>query len=267
MAQPVSTAIQIMLVDLLQAARVTLAVVIGHSSGEIAAAYAAGYISDRDAIYISYLRGLHMSQARGPDGQRGAMMAVGTKFEDAQDLRDFPELRGRVSVAAINSSSSITLSGDEDAIALAQSALQDEEKFVRMLRVDKAYHSSHMNTCSKGYLASMDSARVGLTYPSTQIETAWYSSVYGKAVSNVSYNMGSVYWNTNLVRPVMFSKAVASSMVGKGPYSMALEIGPQPVLKKPVLQSMVEIGATEVPYISTLQRGRDSIETVSVKKP
>ena len=81
------TAIQVVLVDLLQAAGITFSAVVGHSSGEIGAAYAAGLISDHDAIRIAYYRGLHVRLAGDSiDGQKGAMLAVGTSLEDAQDL-------------------------------------------------------------------------------------------------------------------------------------------------------------------------------------
>src|SRR5204862_767415 len=86
LAQPLSTAVQIVLVDLLRSAGIKISAVIGHSSGEMAAAYAAGFISASDAIRIAYYRGLFAKLASGPEGQRGAMLAVGTSFEDAKDF-------------------------------------------------------------------------------------------------------------------------------------------------------------------------------------
>jgi acyl transferase domain-containing protein len=58
-SQPLCTAVQILLVDLLRLAHVNLDLVVGHSSGEIGAGYAAGCLSARDAICIAYYRGLH----------------------------------------------------------------------------------------------------------------------------------------------------------------------------------------------------------------
>ena len=75
-----------MLVDLLRLANVHFGAVVGHSSGEIAAAYAAGYITARDAICIAYYRGLHCKRAASPNGNiKGGMLAAGTSMEDAMD--------------------------------------------------------------------------------------------------------------------------------------------------------------------------------------
>lgn len=129
-SQPLCTAIQILPVDLLELAGLKFAAVVGHSSGEIGAAYAAGFISRSDAIKIAYHRGLCAEQAPHP-GQRGAMMAVGTTFEDATEICGLEAFEGRVCVAACNSPSSITLSGDADAIDEVKVVFDDEKKFAR----------------------------------------------------------------------------------------------------------------------------------------
>ncbi|KAI1100045.1 hypothetical protein F4804DRAFT_348896 [Jackrogersella minutella] len=261
-AQPLCTAVQIMLVDILKMSKVKLAAVVGHSSGEIAAAYAAGYLSDRDALYISYFRGLHANLSKGLNGERGAMMVVATTVEDAQDLCDFPELQGRISVAAINSPSSITLSGDGDGIALAKSAFEDEGKFTRMLRVDKAYHSNHMKPCSDKYITSLMASQVKIRTRSDK-DIAWFSSVYGTLLPTDCECLEDVYWNTNMTQPVLFSQAINCAIKEKGPYSMAIEIGPHPALRAPVLESIGVARAKQIPYIGMLQRDKNSIESVS----
>lgn len=143
-SQPLCTALQILLVVLLRKAGVTFDTVVGHSSGEIAAAYAAGFLTASDAIRIAYYRGFHLNLSQGPQGKQGAMMAAGTTFDDAQELCRLDDFDGRLCVAASNSSNSVTLSGDADAIAEAKEVLEAEEKFARRLKVDKAYHSSHV---------------------------------------------------------------------------------------------------------------------------
>ena len=109
---------QIILVDILSKGGISFRAVVGHSLGEIGAAYAAGFISGQDAIRIAYLRGVHARLASSPNSYapRGAMMAIGASVEDAKALCRDDRFAGRVQVAAVNSSSSITLSGDEDAI-------------------------------------------------------------------------------------------------------------------------------------------------------
>ncbi|KAF3896266.1 hypothetical protein GY631_2152 [Trichophyton interdigitale] len=130
LAQPLCTAVQIVLVDLLKAAGTNLEfkAVIGHSSGEIAAAYASGFISARDAIRVAYYRGLYAKFAGSSSGKKGAMMAVGTTLEDAEEFCQLEEFHGRITVAASNAATSVTLSGDEDAIDAALVVFKDESK-------------------------------------------------------------------------------------------------------------------------------------------
>jgi hybrid polyketide synthase/nonribosomal peptide synthetase ACE1 len=87
MSQPLCTAVQVILVNLLTKASVSFSAVVGHSSGEIGAAYAAGFISAHDAIRIAYYRGFYAKFAKGANGERGSMLAVGTSMEDAEELQ------------------------------------------------------------------------------------------------------------------------------------------------------------------------------------
>ncbi|KKY31726.1 putative polyketide synthase [Diaporthe ampelina] len=165
-SQPLCTALQIVMIELLREANIHLESVVGHSSGEIAAAYSAGFLTARDAIYIAYYRGLHCRHAASPNGQiKGAMLAVGTSMEDAIQLCEDEEFAGRINLAASNSSSSVTISGDEDAIEELESVLEDEKKFHRRLRVDMAYHSQHMDPCSRPYIDSLRRAGVKARSP------------------------------------------------------------------------------------------------------
>ena len=81
-SQPLCTAVQIRQVELLRVAGIKFYAVVGHSSGEIAAAYAAGYLSAEDAICVAYYRGLYSRLALGSDGSPGAMMAIGSSAKD-----------------------------------------------------------------------------------------------------------------------------------------------------------------------------------------
>lgn len=146
-SQPLCTAIQIALVDLLRASGITFSAVLGHSSGEIAAVYAAGYLNARDAIRIAYYRGFHANLA-GNQSKQGGMMAVGMSYRQALEFCQQDRFRGRIVVAASNARSSVTLSGDADAIDEAKEMLDQDQTFSRVLKVDKAYHSHHMKPCA-----------------------------------------------------------------------------------------------------------------------
>ena len=140
-SQPICSALQIALVDLLAAWKVTPAAVIGHSSGEIAAAYAAGALSMREAITIAFCRGYVCSKPM----KRGGMAAVGLGRSDV-----LPYLVSGVQIACENSGKSVTLSGDvqplEDVMAAIKEANPDT--LVRKLQVEVAYHSRKCITCN-----------------------------------------------------------------------------------------------------------------------
>lgn len=254
-SQPLCTAIQILLVDLLRLANVQLHGLVGHSSGEIGAAYAAGYLSARDAINIAYYRGLHCQKATG----RGAMLAVGTSWEDAKGMCDLPEFAGRANVAASNSASTVTISGDEDAITELEEIFEDEGKFRRRLRVDKAYHSHHMKPCAEPYIRSLESSGIQIQAP--EKDCTWYSSVYETVDKFDTAELAGTYWADNMVQPVLFSQALGHALESDN-FDYVLEIGPHAALKGPVLQELKDLNRT-MPYAGTLARGEDAIASLS----
>ncbi|PVH70207.1 putative hybrid PKS-NRPS enzyme [Cadophora sp. DSE1049] len=259
-SQPLCTAVQIVLVELLCSAGIHCDAVVGHSSGEIGAAFAAGLISASAAIRVAYYRGLYATLAKSTNGQKGAMMAVGTSLEDATAFCEMDEFQGRLVVAACNSSSSVTLSGDEDAIDIALQTFKDEQKFARKLNVDTAYHSPHMQPCSKPYLESIQKCAFELQETS---KGSWYSSVYpGERMTRD--NLTQQYWVDNMVNPVLFSDAVASAVSKEGNFNLVLEIGPHPALKSPCLANLEEItGSPGTPYSGVLSRGQNDVDAFS----
>lgn len=115
-SQPLCAAVQLVLLRLLEAAGMKFTTIVGHSSGEIVCAAAAGYITPFQAIRIAYLRGLAVttSDAEPPDGARGAMLAAEITHEDAEELCNLEDFEGRICVAAYNAPTSVTISGDAD---------------------------------------------------------------------------------------------------------------------------------------------------------
>lgn len=137
-SQPLCTALQIGLVVLLRSWGLRVYAVVGHSSGEIGAAFAAGMISLRDAIVIAYYRGLvlagssHRSCTTEPEG---AMCVVDMSEDECKSLLNDHD--GRVQVAAENSAQSRTLSGNFDAIDEIVNLCNKRGSFCRRLKVDK----------------------------------------------------------------------------------------------------------------------------------
>ncbi|KAL7952857.1 putative PKS-NRPS protein [Trichoderma compactum] len=240
-AQPLCTAVQVLLFN----------VVLGHSSGEIGAAYAAGMISAEEAIRIAYYRGVHASLARGNTGKPGAMMAVGLSYDEASDFVE-QNFSGRIDVAASNAPASVTLSGDKDAIEEAQAIFQEQGTFARLLLVDTAYHSSHMLPCSEPYMESLAACKIEPKQP--REGCTWFSSVYGDRMEgDVIDTLTGEYWKDNMVKPVLFSMAV----------ELAANVGPHPALKAPFTQTYKQTGATALPYQGVLSRGKHDVECIS----
>ncbi|KAJ5736904.1 uncharacterized protein N7483_002029 [Penicillium malachiteum] len=134
-SQPLCTAIQIALVQLLNDWSVHPKVTVGHSSGEIAAAYAAGLISAREAIVVAYYRGRVVRDIMTD----GAMLAVGLGSSDVEKYLD-GKAKNRVIVACHNSPSGVTLSGDSEAVEGIKAILDAEQIFARSVKTNgKAY--------------------------------------------------------------------------------------------------------------------------------
>lgn len=263
MSQPLCTAVQVILVNLLTRAGISFNAVVGHSSGEIGAAYAAGFISAHDAIRIAYYRGFYAKFARGPNGEKGSMLAVGTSMDDAEELCSLPSLEGRIQIAASNSSSSLTLSGDEDAVAEALEILKDENKFARQLKVDTAYHSHHMVPCSDKYLESLKDCNVQILTP-PENAPRWFSSVYGgDQMTEDNDDLTGRYWAENMLQPVLFSQALTAALDEAGLPGLAMEVGPHPALKGPASATIEEVIGNGIPYTGTLSRNGNDVEALA----
>lgn len=261
LSQPICTAIQIVLVNLLRSAGIQFKAVVGHSSGEIAAAYTAGFISASDAIRIAYYRGLCVKLASGHEGIRGAMIAVGTSFEDAKDVCELEDFEGRLSVAVSNSPKSVTISGDVDAIEEVKKVFEEEKKFARILKVDMAYHSHHMLPCSDLYTKSLQACNIEILKPADA--PTWFSSVHRGLQIDAQDALKAHYWVDNMTRPILFSEALDSAFKHCGSFDMALEIGPHPTLKRPVYETIQEITGNSIPYFGTLSREKHDVESFS----
>ena len=259
-SQPLCCAVQIVLVQLLKAAGVEFKAVVGHSSGEIACAYAANFITASQAIRVAYLRGLTSKLAASSNGTDGAMMAVGTSMDDAEALCSLEMFEGRISVAASNGPESCTLSGDKDAIEEVREILEDESKFARILKVDNAYHSHHMQPCAAPYVDVLKECGCDISEADGPPSCTWISSVYDGRVMTLK-DCKAEYWKENLVSPVLFSQAVEQTMIKHSPLDLGIEVGCHPALKGPCLDTIENCYSSRIPYTGCMERGKDDIDS------
>lgn len=244
LSQPLCTAIQIALVEALRAWKVEPDAVLGHSSGEIAAAYACDAITMEAAMAIACFRGLTAHQST----KIGGMAAISLGRMEVSKF-----LEPGVVIACENSQSSTTLSGDLEQVEKVVSKIKKEcpDVLARMLKVEKAYHSHHMLDVGPAYenqlMGVVESATPGIPF---------YSSVTACRISGAD-GLGPSYWRKNLESPVLFNPALRVLRSELGEKIVFVEIGPHPALKGPVKQILREVGQAHDVHLSTLARGTD----------
>jgi len=252
-SQPLCTAIQIGLVHVLGSWGTTFSCVIGHSSGEIAAAYAAGRLTARDAVIIALYRGICSQTAQGTAGQKGGMVAVGLSEAEGRYLVEQPRFRHRVSVAAVNAPTSITISGDITSVQDVHDKMTKEGISSRRLAVDTAYHSHHMEKPAKAYAQALGQCNIS---PTDNVKSViWVSTVHGEEAVSDSKDLEGSYWASNLLKPVMFHDALVRALKQHGPFDCAIEIGPHPALAVPTIDTARSTLGFPLPYAGTLSRG------------
>lgn len=254
LAQPLCTALQIALVHHHWRLDIFPAAVVGHSSGEIAAAYAAGHIPLQMAMKAAYYRGLITKFA---NKNRGGMAAIGMGASDVSRY-----LIEGVVVACENSPSSSTISGDREMMekVLASIKKENPDIFVRPLKVDMAYHSPHMAALASRYstLLREHIPHQGETYVERKVP--FISSVTGAAMTTEDLCCHE-YWVRNLVQRVRFSTAIEAMQDLLGAADVVhLEVGPHATLGGPLRQISQTGDAFQ--YVPIQRRGADGQSTM-----
>ena len=271
------TALQVALVDLLAAWKILPARVVGHSSGEIAAAYCAGALCREDAWKIAYQRGVVSADQHI---QKGAMLAVGLSD---RDLRPYlaqvdAVLPGELVLACYNGPKNMTVSGQEDKIDLLKKLLDDAKVFARKLKVSNAYHSSHMKAVADQYLNLLGDVSIKLSEDTAvtagEGETVMFSSLTGEQISKEVLATGQ-YWVDNMVSPVRFTQALSAMCspstggvrrrMGKSgdvPVHQLVEVGPHSALQSACKDTIAADQLLKsVQYLSILTRSGAAVES------
>lgn len=275
-SQPICTAVQVAIVDLLASFAIRPNAVVGHSSGEIAAAYCIGAISQKSAWRIAYFRGLFATALIRSDRPRGAMLSVNLSEREARTyisrVKVEPGSNGLV-VACINSHKNVTISGAEAQIRDIIPILEGDKVFVRRLVVDVAYHSPHMDAIAFDYGRSIESLEKG-HQPSHSI--TMISSVSGRRTGQEELCTAQ-YWINNMVSPVRFSDAlhqlcaqsvqtIRKKLDRSHLYQLQLnslvEIGPHSALQAPIRENLSLVrGGDKIYYNSILIRFQGALQS------
>ena len=222
------TALQILQVTVLKSWGIEAQGVVGHSSGEIAAAYTAGFLTAEDAIKIAYFRGQVVSDYKCDPALKGGMLAVGLGYEQCKAYLEGKERC--VQVGCFNSPESITLTGRTLDLEVVKKKLEEDGHFVRFLQIDMAYHSKFMADIGGRYEEIL---RDQYEIMQSSSEVAMFSSVTGTPVIGAC---DASYWRSNLVSPVQFEAATKEMLRAPGGFDFVLEIGPSDSLAGPLAQ-------------------------------
>lgn len=213
-AQPLTFALQVGLCRVWESMGVKPDVIIGHSVGEVAALYVAGVYNLSDAVKISYYRSFLQQKLTG----KGGMLAVGLGELEAAQMLEGKETKA--SVAAINSNTSVTLSGEIECLQEISEILTEKGIFNKFLRVTVPYHSVFMEEIKDEFLE----ATKDITPMKSKVKL--YTTANGEYTDGL--NLNHIYWWNNIRNAVHFAKAMG--MILEAGYQNFIEVGPHPVL-------------------------------------
>ena len=214
--QPTIFAIQIALAELWRSWGINPDAVIGHSMGEVAAAYVAGVLSLEDAARVICHRSQLMKRVSG----QGAMALVELPYSEAEQIVIDSEFANHLGVAVSNGPTSTVLSGDPVALQAVVDQLEGQGVFCRFVKVDVAAHSPHMDALRPLLVDALQGLK---TQPS---DVPVFSTVTGEQLDSDQFDAD--YWGQNLRQPVRFAMAVENAL-DEG-FNTFIEFSPHPVL-------------------------------------
>jgi acyl transferase domain-containing protein/acyl carrier protein len=218
-AQPLLFALQVGLVRVLQAQGVKIHATLGHSVGEVAAAWAAGALSLEQAVRVIYERSHAQGKTRGQGRMAAASLGLNAMQAKLQNLG----LQDRIEIAGVNSPNGLTLSGTLADLETLKAVFEQDKVFFRILDLDYAFHSHWMDSTKADLLTALD----GLQPLNADLGIQFVSTVYGRVMAGSE--LTADYWWQNIRQPVAF-EAGMNVLLDSG-VKVFLEIGPHPILR------------------------------------
>lgn len=248
-SQPLLFAVQLGVTLLLEDQGIRPQAVAGHSVGEIAAAWAAGALTLDQAVLLIHARSHTQGKTRG----LGRMAAVGLSAAAAADLIQELGLGDVLEIAGINSPGNVTLSGSVDALTAFGERVQQENVFFRLLGLDYAFHSQHMEGIREALAQKLHTLR-----PCRTSDVLFVSSVTGRVTE--AEDLGGEYWWHNVRRPVNFRDAI-QTLAERG-FRIFVEIGPHAILQRYIRENLAANGAKSR-ILPSLSRGDDGASRIT----
>ncbi len=242
-SQPLLFAIQVGVSEVLASLGVTPAAVVGHSVGEIAAAWACGALSLEDAVRVIHARSATQSTTRG----LGRMAAFARSAEQSKALIKALHLENEVEIAGINSPHNVTLTGSLE--GLEKIHAHADGAFFQLLDLDYAFHSRHMDGIHEALCEELKDLAP------QKSSARFFSTVTGQECKGV--NLDAAYWWNNVRQSVQFFPAV-HKLCEEG-YRFFVEIGPHAILQRYLRESLQNAG-TKGRIFSSLIKTEDGLQ-------
>lgn len=237
-AQPLLFSIQVALAQCLLGAGIRPAAVLGHSIGEVAAAHIAGALSLVDAVAVVAIRSRcqHVMQGRGT-------MAAALCSEEAAS--DFLQRNGldALTVAAVNASNSVTISGPKEQIAALRSLGRRQKLAVQPLDIDYPFHHPLIDEAKAEFLKTLPR----ITPRASEYD--FISTVTGEPIDGTA--LDAAYWWRNVREPVYFREGVAKAL--EQGCNLLMEISPKTILTN-YLKDAVKVSGSAAQLLPTLDK-------------
>ena len=264
-AQPCIFAFQVALTALWLSWGVRPKVIVGHSVGEVIAAYVSGRLTLAEAVKVIY----HRSRLQHRNtGQGGKMLALTGLTEEEVSTAFLQGLEHRVAIGAVNSPISLTLSGDGTALQEVYEVLSELKPAVSKtwLRIENAFHSSHMENFNVREeliesLKDIQGHKAEAYFDEACSRARLYSTVTGDCEEQP---FNADYWWKNVRYTVQFSQAVETILQDTNcAISCFLEISPHPVLVNSIQECVDNLKVSVSPTILfSLKRKENEQETL-----
>jgi acyl transferase domain-containing protein/NADPH:quinone reductase-like Zn-dependent oxidoreductase/NADP-dependent 3-hydroxy acid dehydrogenase YdfG/acyl carrier protein len=224
-AQPAIFGIQVALYELWKYFGVTPDAIVGHSIGEVAAAYSAGVLSLEEASRIVYWRSECQASLEG----KGKILAV--TITENQIKNNFLHATDRLDVATINGPNSLTVAGEEDELDTLSLQLTKNSIYNKYLKVHIPFHCRLMDSIQDIFIESLGRVE----YKDPQIPL--YSTVTGKQEKKGIHCEN--YWYDNIRKPVLFYQSIKEII--KDGYTTFIELSPHPILSRGIEDTLTEM--------------------------
>ncbi|MGZ9224710.1 MAG: type I polyketide synthase, partial [Anaerolineales bacterium] len=219
--------------------------VIGHSMGEVAAAYIAGALRLEDAAHVICRRSQLMQRTSG----RGGMAVVGISIVEANQL--IQGLEDRISVAVNNSPRSTVLSGDPQALEEIMEELARRDIFCRRVRVDVASHSPQMDPLRAELVEALRDIKPQAAH------IPFFSTVTEEVSHGATLN--AEYWGRNLRQPVQFGSMIQKLL--DADHSVFIEMSPHPILLTSIQEVSIELNKSST-EVASLRRDQPELTSL-----